>query len=1653
MTEENLPVAEEQQTNEERTRFNRADWITLAILLGILALGAWLRFTGLNWDSNTHLHPDERFLTLVETAIQLPESLGDYFDTPNSQLNPRNVGYGFFVYGTFPIFLVRYLAEWTGFTGYDEIHLLGRAVSASFDLISIVIVYFLGERLFNRRVGLLGALFTALSVLLIQHSHYFVVDSIANTFILLGLYFAVGIMRDGRFRDYASFGVMLGLAVSSKISAFPLAAAAALAAWFYVQSSANAQLEQRFKRAVIYLVAAAVVSLIIFRIFQPYAFSGPGFFDVKPESRWLANMAEIREQQRGNTDAPYALQWADRPQGIFSFKNLVLWGMGIPLGLVAWLGWAWAAVQMVRGQWKKHALLVAWTGGFFIWQSIGFTMAMRYLIPIYPTLALFAGWGLVEAWDLRGRFSGRRRQLIGAATVLTGAIVILGTLLWALAFTSIYRQPLTRVAASRWIYQNIPGAVNLVIETGDDELLEVIPLSHDFLLSGGQTQIQELRTDLTGNIAAVRLPYFSAADDPGWLDLLITLTSEPNSGTEFAQAAFTGEVASREELDLKLAFDRAVSVDPEARIFINIINQGSLAIRMQSTYLIHETTWDDGLPWGVDGRGFGGRYEACNLELYWHDDQDDEPDGVPDKIQRIVDCLTQGEILTISSNRQYGTITRVPERYPLTIAYYRALLGCEPNETVLACYATAEVGEQEGQFGYRLIQVFQSHPRIGPLVINDQFAEEAFTVYDHPKVLIFEKTEAFDPELVFDALSQVDVSNVVHVLPRDVGDRPKDLMLPLNRWEEQQSKGTWSDYFNPENLINRWPLLSVVIWWVAIGVLGLMLFPFTRRALAGLHDQGYALSRIVGLLVFAWVAWMLGSVGVPIQRSTLTLILVVFLLGSGLLAWHDREALRSYFKQHWREVLLIELIALVFFLVDLGIRLGNPDLWHPAKGGEKPMDFSYLNAVLKSTTFPPYDPWYAGGYINYYYYGFVLVGMPIKFLGVVPSTAYNLVIPTLFAILALAGYSVGSNLLLAASKLGVERMRRSARTAGLLAAVLLVLAGNLGTVRMFYDGFKKIGAPPATEEGTLFVGAFQSARGFGRYLSMDEQMPYALDHWYWNPSRAITPGEGEAGPITEFPFFTFLYADLHAHMISRPLTVFSIAWAVSGLMLAKEGGRRKRVNYIAWIFIGGLALGALRPTNTWDFPVYWTLAALAAAYAVYLWRGRFDRGTVLEALAMAGVIIVASQVLYQPYHQWYGLGYEKAEFWKGSKTPLIDYLTVHGVPLFFLFTWMLWETRQWMAETPLSALNRLRPHVGLIGGIILLWISLVVILMVLGYPIAAVVVPALGWAGVLLLKPGLSLGKRVILVLTGVGFALTFVVEIVVLQGDISRMNTVFKFYMQVWELFNLCAAVACVLVLIELPYWRDGWRWAWTTLSILLIFSALLYPLVASMAKVRDRMTLTGPAALDGMLYMSYTQRYHELGGVHDLSDDFNAIRWMQDNIEGSPVIVEANVPEYRWGSRYTIYTGLPGVLGWRWHQFQQRVSVEDNQVDQRLFDITSFYLTQSIEEAADFLERYGVRYIVVGGLERTYYAQVEPCWEINDGLGITCDLRGYPMGMPSSYDIQPEACSPINEEDPTGGMICPTFGLEKFEQMRASGQLTLVYDQDGTEVYEVVQ
>ena len=138
---------------------------------------------------------------------------------------------------------------------------------------------------------------------------------------------------------------------------------------------------------------------------------------------------------------------------------------------------------------------------------------------------------------------------------------------------------------------------------------------------------------------------------------------------------------------------------------------------------------------------------------------------------------------------------------------------------------------------------------------------------------------------------------------------------------------------------------------------------------------------------------------------------------------------------------------------------------------------------------------------------------------------------------------------------------------------------------------------------------------------------------------------------------------------------------------------------------------------------------------------------------------------------------------------------------------------------------------------------------------------------------------------------------------------------------------------------------------------------------------------SLDGMDYMKFASYADEWGDM-DLSRDYRAIRWMQENVSGSPVIVEANLRNlYRWGSRFSIYTGLPGVAGWEWHQQQQRAINPGNWVSDRIAEIDHFYLTSDLQKALEFLRKYNVRYIILGQQERGLYTNARLLLE-----------RGYP-------------------------------------------------------------
>ncbi len=882
--------------------------------------------------------------------------------------------------------------------------------------------------------------------------------------------------------------------------------------------------------------------------------------------------------------------------------------------------------------------------------------------------------------------------------------------------------------------------------------------------------------------------------------------------------------------------------------------------------------------------------------------------------------------------------------------------------------------------GFELIKTFQSNPHLGSLEINDQPSEEAFTVYDHPKVFIFQKQADFSLAEVGAILSAVDLNKVIHVTPKQADNHPGDLMLPADRLAAQRAGGTWSDIFNTQSLQNRSQLAAAILWYLSVFLLGLLVYPLMRYLLPGLSEFGYPLARTFGLLLLSYLVWLAGSAGIPFIRGT---ILAVLLLMTGIgitLANKNRLDLVQKWEESKRYFITVEFLALVLFIVALFIRAGNPDLWHPWKGGERPMDFSYFNAVIKSTTFPPYDPWFAGGYINYYYFGFVFVGVLTKFLGIMPSLAYNLILPTLFMMIGLGGFTIVWNLL--GGKGGEHRFRDIPYLGGLAGVAGLAVFGNLGVLRMVFQGLQRLVSGGINVlEGGFFQRIKWTLLGLIQVIKTPT-LHYRLDEWYWNPSRVI--GHEHGGPITEFPFFTFLYGDPHAHLIALPLTLLALAWVVSIVKSSRSENNRitGTLARIATTLFGALAVGVLRPTNTWDYYPYLVLGGAVILYS--WWQEREREGFKWQRPALQlGVFILFAFLTFQPYDYWYGEGYQSVKVWFGSHTPINDYLIHWGLFLFIIVSWMVAESIEWMASTPVSALRKLVNFRELIiAGLLLMLVIMISLGVSLENPVMVgninligrgvhviwLVLPLMVWALILLLRPGQDLMKGFVLFLIGTGLAITLMVELVYVEGDIGRMNTVFKFYLQAWTLFAVSAAAAFFWLAGSLSKIQSRLISAWRIFFYILLISAALYPLLGSVAKIRDRMTSEAPPSLDGMSYMNYST-YYDLDTAIDLSQDYSAIRWMQENVQGSPVIVEANQVEYHWGTRYTVYTGLPGVVGWNWHQRQQRTITPHEWVYSRVEDVNNFYDTADLDEARDFLEKYQVSYIILGQLEQAKY------------------------------------------------------------------------------------
>ena len=765
-----------------------------ACLVLLILTGIFFRFNWVNWSQGTNLHPDEYGLTNTLTQLALPKTFADYFNTRLSPLSPYQK-YDLagkptqagpdnrMRWGQLPITIIRWAGEQTRNTGYDQIRLLGRSLSALADTLTLLLIFLIGRKLYGRRAGLLAAALSALAVMQIQQSHFMTVDNFGTLFTTLGMFACVQIaVRPTVTRSsaktgqgaaayqltpliwgwYLLFGAAFGLALACKVNLLPVGGMLLVAAFI---SIADLKLKQKADLARIFGLGAALLALayagagVVFRVAQPMSFRAASgdttILSMHPNQDWVDSMQVASLESNGDAGGPPGEQWAHRPAVIFPLTNMVMWGLGLPLGLAAWLAFAAAAWQLLRGRnWQAHLLPLVWTGGYFIFMATRWVKSVRYFLPIYPFLCLFAAWGLLELWKWAGRTATRQRaaRLVFASALL--GVTVLGTLAWASSFVqAVYLTPHTRIQATDWIFENIPGPFTLGYRLADGSVRNE-PLGAPDNLQISEVNHYSISFSLpaSGDLFQVVMPHVQAAS-PGAIRLIISVDPDGKNSLGETNVALTGSGG-----ELTAAFQK-ISLQQGSTYYLVVAGTNEAPISISRAVIANES-WDEGLPVPFEGRDpFGQLYSGRTMEVRWPDDAH--------KRDTLLNTLAESDYLILPSQRAIWSTCRIPLTYPMTMEYYRALF--------------------DGRLGFKQAAGFSAPFKLGPLWISDVggtfawnttpalplfnhsglAAEEAFSVYDHPPVWIFKKSTDFNLETARSILSSVDLSKVVVQGPLD----------------------------------------------------------------------------------------------------------------------------------------------------------------------------------------------------------------------------------------------------------------------------------------------------------------------------------------------------------------------------------------------------------------------------------------------------------------------------------------------------------------------------------------------------------------------------------------------------------------------------------------------------------------------------------------------------------------------------------------------------------------------------------------------------------------------------------------------------------------------------------------------------------------------
>lgn len=472
----------------------RPGW-ALGVLTLILVVAAVLRLRGLNWDEGQLFHPDERWIIVVAADLYLPETLADLAPS-GSPLNPfwdQEAGRPQrFAYGHFPLYLLRLvgaavapLAPDPLPTRYEYLALVGRLLAVAADLVTIVLTYVLGRRLFRVGVGLLAAAGVALATLHVQLAHFYTVDPLLTALVMGALLAMTAVAERGSLQTSLLAGAATGLAVGTKSSAvalvFPLVLAHAIDGF---DAEQQARLRSLWRgpgrgRAALdlwngldsqrgwrWLLPALGTALLAFGVTNPYALADPVQF--------VSSVGAQSRMVQGSWVLPYTEQYRGTWPYLYFVAQQVHWFLGPALGFLAWSGFGWLIWRLVRGATHSESAshfvqsnewpAVAWAVPYFALTGAFFVKFPRYLAPLTPLLLI---WGVALLFSVTRH---RLRWRVAVAALIFGPTVV-----YALAFTSIYSQRHPWIQASEWIYRHVPPGAAIVVELWDHPL----PVSMD----------------------------------------------------------------------------------------------------------------------------------------------------------------------------------------------------------------------------------------------------------------------------------------------------------------------------------------------------------------------------------------------------------------------------------------------------------------------------------------------------------------------------------------------------------------------------------------------------------------------------------------------------------------------------------------------------------------------------------------------------------------------------------------------------------------------------------------------------------------------------------------------------------------------------------------------------------------------------------------------------------------------------------------------------------------------------------------------------------------------------------------------------------------------------------------------------------------------